>query len=163
VTIRLAHPEDGPAVAALYSAARVAAVPQMPPAVHTAEEDVTHFCGRLLDPEVRGWVAESAGELVGFALATSRSLDALYVRPGVTGHGVGSRLLDAVDEAHPDGYELWVFDTNVGARRLYESRGFVVVERTDGSGNEEGAPDLRMAWRPHSDRRGTDPGSDLGQ
>lgn len=120
----------------------------MPPAVHTPEEDVAYFSGRLRDPEVRGWVAEAAGEVVGFALSTPQSLDALYVLPGRTGRGIGSLLLDAVEGTHPDGYELWVFESNAGARRLYEARGFVVVERTDGSGNEEGAPDLRMAWRP---------------
>jgi ribosomal protein S18 acetylase RimI-like enzyme len=147
-TVRPAGPDDAPAVAALYSAARVAAVPQMPPAVHTPEEDVAHFSGRLRDPEVRSWVAEAGGEVVGFALSTQHSLDALYVRPGLTGHGIGSLLLDAVEEAHPDGYELWVFESNAGARHLYEKRGFVVVERTDGAGNEEGAPELRMAWRP---------------
>ena len=147
-TVRPAEPQDAAAVAALYSAARVAAVPQMPPAVHTPEEDVAYFSGRLRDPGVRGWVAESGGGVVGFALSTPHSLDALYVLPGRTGRGIGSLLLDAVDEAHPDGYELWVFESNAGARRLYEGRGFVVVERTDGSGNEEAAPDLRMAWRP---------------
>jgi len=41
-----------------------------------------------------------------------------------------------------------VFESNTGARRLYERRGLVVLERTDGSGNEEKAPDLRLAWRP---------------
>ena len=38
VSVRRAVAEDGPAIAALYTAARVHAVPQMPPALHTAEE-----------------------------------------------------------------------------------------------------------------------------
>ncbi len=145
-TLRAATPVDGPAIAALYTDARLAAVPQMPPAIHTAEEDVAHFTGRLTEPDVRAWVVESSGEVVGFALCSGHSLDGLYVRPDHTGRGIGSLLLDAVERALPDGYELWVFETNRGARRLYEARGLVVVERTDGSGNEEGAPDLRMAW-----------------
>ena len=41
-----------------------------------------------------------------------------------------------------------MFESNVGARRLYARRGLVEVERTDGAGNEEKAPDVRMAWRP---------------
>jgi ribosomal protein S18 acetylase RimI-like enzyme len=47
---------------------------------------------------------------------------------------------------HPDQLSLWVFEENRGARKLYERFGFVVVERTDGSGNEERQPDLRMQW-----------------
>jgi hypothetical protein len=43
---------------------------------------------------------------------------------------------------------LWVFESNVPARRFYELHGFVAVERTDGAGNEERAPDVRMEWRP---------------
>jgi len=62
--------------------------------------------------------------------------------------GIGSLLLDVVEATHPEGYELWVFESNTGARRLYERRGLVEVERTDGAGNEEKAPDIRMAWQP---------------
>jgi len=43
---------------------------------------------------------------------------------------------------------LWTFVSNVRAQRFYERHGFTVAERTDGSGNEEKAPDLRYVWRP---------------
>lgn len=148
VSVRVAVPEDGPAIAALYTAARVAAVPQMPPARHTAEEDVAFLSGRLEDGEVTAWVAEAEGEALGFALCTPTFLDGLYIRPDLKGQGIGSLLLDVVEATHPDGYELWVFESNTGARRLYQRRGLVEVEHTDGSGNEEKAPDVRMAWRP---------------
>ena len=148
VTVRRAVPEDGPAIAALYTAARVAAVPQMPPALHTAEEDVAFFSRRVADDDVTAWLAEADGELLGFALCTPTFLDGLYVRPAITGQGIGSLLLDVVESTHPGGYELWVFASNAGARRLYQRRGLVEVEHTDGSGNEERAPDVRMAWRP---------------
>jgi GNAT superfamily N-acetyltransferase len=148
VSVRRAVAEDGPVIAGLYTAARVHAVPQMPPAMHTAQEDVGYYSRRITDAEVTTWVAEADGEVVGFALCTPTFLDGLYVRPGLTGQGIGSLLLDVVEATHPDGYELWVFQSNTGARRLYESRGLVEVERTDGSGNEERAPDIRMAWRP---------------
>jgi ribosomal protein S18 acetylase RimI-like enzyme len=148
VTVRRAVAEDGPAVAALYTAARVHAVPQMPPALHTAEEDVAWYSRRITDDEVTAWVAEAAGEILGFALCTPTFLDGLYIRPDLKGQGIGSLLLDVVEATHPDGYELWVFESNTGARRLYRARGLVEVEHTDGSGNEEKAPDVRMAWRP---------------
>jgi GNAT superfamily N-acetyltransferase len=148
VRVRRGEAEDGPAIASLYTAARVHAVPQMPPARHTAEEDVAFYSHRVAEPEVTAWLAEADGGLLGFALCTPTFLDSLYVRPDLTGQGIGSLLLDVVEATHPDGYELWVFESNDGARRLYERRGLVEVERTDGSGNEEKAPDIRMAWRP---------------
>jgi GNAT superfamily N-acetyltransferase len=150
VTVRRGVAEDGPAIAALYTAARVHAVPQMPPAMHTAEEDVAFYSRRVAEDDVTAWVAEADGEVLGFALCTPTFLDGLYVRPELKGQGIGSLLLDVVEATHPDGYELWVFESNLGARRLYERRGLVEVERTDGSGNEERAPDIRMAWRPSS-------------
>jgi ribosomal protein S18 acetylase RimI-like enzyme len=148
VTVRLAGLEDALAVADLYTAARVHAVPQMPPALHTNEEDRAYLARKLAEPDVEVWVAEADGEIVGYAQCTPTFLDGLYVAPERKGQGIGSLLLDVVDATHPDGYELWVFESNDGARRLYERRGLVVVERTDGTGNEEKAPDLRMARRP---------------
>jgi GNAT superfamily N-acetyltransferase len=148
VSVRRAVAEDGPAIATLYTAARVAAVPQMPPALHTAEEDVSFFSRRLTDEEVTAWLAEAGHEVLGFALCTPTFLDGLYIRPDLTGQGIGSLLLDVVEATHPGGYELWVFASNTGARRLYRRRGLVEVEHTDGSGNEEKSPDVRMAWRP---------------
>ncbi|CAA9412428.1 MAG: hypothetical protein AVDCRST_MAG35-1509, partial [uncultured Quadrisphaera sp.] len=46
------------------------------------------------------------------------------------------------------GLALWTFASNVAAQRFYERHGFVAGDRTDGSGNEERAPDVRYAWRP---------------
>ena len=154
VTVRRAGAEDGPAVAALYTSARIHAVPQMPPAVHTAEEDLAFFSRLVTEDEVTTWLAEADGELLGYAVCTPTFLNGLYVRPDLKGQGIGSLLLDVVEATHPDGYELWVFESNTGARRLYERRGLVEVERTDGSGNEEQAPDIRMAWLPAAARAG---------
>ena len=148
VTVRLATPEDAEALADLYSDARRAAVPQMPPAMHTDEEHRGYYARQLGEAEVMVWVAECGGERLGFAMCTPTFLDGLYVRPDLTGQGVGSLLLDVVEATHPDGYELWVFESNAGARRFYERRGLVEVERTDGADNEEKAPDIKMAWRP---------------
>jgi GNAT superfamily N-acetyltransferase len=149
VTVREALADEWVQLADLYSAARRAAVPQMPPAVHTDEEHREYYRRHVLEGDGHTvWVVEADGELLGFAVCTPTFLDGLYVRPDLTGQGIGSLLLDVVEATHPQGYELWVFESNVGARRLYERRGLVEVEHTDGAGNEEKAPDIRMAWRP---------------
>jgi len=49
--------------------------------------------------------------------------------------------LDHVQVAAPVGCED-------EARRFYGREGFVEVEHTDGAGNEEGEPDVRLEWRP---------------
>jgi chorismate mutase len=68
------------------------------------------------------------------------------VLPERAGQGVGSALLDVVKSLLPRGFGLWVFLSNEPARRFYRRHGLVELETTDGSGNEEGAPDLRMVW-----------------
>jgi GNAT superfamily N-acetyltransferase len=148
VSVRRAVTEDGQDVGRVYTASRADAYPQMPPGLHSPEEDVAFFSRRMAEDDVTTWAAEVDGQIVGFALCTPTFLDGLYVRPDMKGRGIGSLLLDVVDATHPDGYELWVFESNTGARRLYEQRGLVEVERTDGAGNEEKAPDIRMARRP---------------
>jgi GNAT superfamily N-acetyltransferase len=150
LALRRAEPADSSAVAGLYTAARVAAVPMMPPAMHTAEEDRAWFAAQMARPDLELWVAERDGELLGYAMLTPVWLDHLFIRPDATGGGVGSVLLDLVKSLRPDGFSLWVFESNSGARRFYARHGLVELERTDGSGNEERAPDVRMAW-PGSD------------
>ena len=144
--VRPAVPEDAEPLADLYGQARVAAVPLMPPALHTNAEDRAFFAARLARPTNEGWVAEADGELVGYALLDPVWLDHLFVRPEHTGQGVGTVLLDLVKSLRPNGFSLWVFESNTGARRFYARHGLVELERTDGSGNEEKSPDIRMAW-----------------
>jgi len=153
LTLRHATLEDAVTIADLYTAARVAAVPQMPQAVHTNAEDRAYVAARLAEDGVEIWVAESDGELLGFASITETWLNGLYVRPDRTGEGIGTVLLELVQALRPDGLGLWVFETNLGAQRLYLRHGFVEVERTDGSDNEEKSPDIRMLW----------PGADAGR
>lgn len=144
--LRPAVPGDAAAIADLYSAARVAAVPQMPPAIHTNEEDRAWVAARLADGRHEAWLAESDGELLGYALLTRTWLDHLFVRSDLLGQGIGSALLDLVKSLRPQGFCLWVFESNTGAQRFYGRHGLVALERTDGSANEERAPDVKMAW-----------------
>jgi GNAT superfamily N-acetyltransferase len=73
-------------------------------------------------------------------------LEELYVLPAWAGRGIRSRLIALAKHRRPAGLELWTFQANAGARRFYERHGFRAVEFTDGSGNEEGQPDVRYMW-----------------
>lgn len=142
VTLRPATPEDAGAVADVHLRARAAA--PMPPGVHPEVDVRAWLAGRLSEDEV--WVAEVDGVVVGYARFTPTWLDDLYVDPRAQGSGVGSALLDTIKALRPGGFSLWVFESNRPARDFYAARGLVEREHTDGSGNEERAPDLRMEW-----------------
>lgn len=145
LTLRLAGHEDVPAVAQLFLEARRAAVPTMPPQVHTEREVVAYHQERV-DAGEELWVAEQAGLLVGYLHVDGNWLDALYVRPGHTGRGTGTEMLELVKSLRPDGFALWVFESNEPARRFYRRHGLIELEHTDGSANDERSPELRMAW-----------------
>ena len=147
VALRRAEAADAAAITEAHLRARATA--PMPPSVHDAAE-IQRWVSRRID-ECEVWVAEAAGAVVGYAdLDAERAgpgwLHSLYVLPEHTGRGVGSLLLDLAKARRPEGFSLWVFASNEPARRFYRGRGLVELERTDGSTNEERAPDLRMAW-----------------
>ena len=143
LTLRPAGPEDLPAVAEVYLAARHAAA--MPPSVHP--DDEVRSWVRSWDLSTREvWLAESDGSLAGFANLTRTWLDGLYVAPHAQRRGVGGALVDLAKSVRPQGFGLWVFETNEPARAFYRRHGFVELERTDGADNEEHAPDVRMVW-----------------
>ncbi len=157
LVLRPAAGKDAAPLAEMFWSAREAAYPAMPPSVHTREE-TGHWFREVLGLEPRtipmptgreAWVAERDERLVGYVVVDPAWLDSLYVRPDLTGGGIGSALLDLVKGLRPDGFGLWVFETNTRAQAFYERHGCTVVRRTDGSDNEEGAPDLEMAWFGH--------------
>lgn len=145
VSLRPAEPGDLPAVAELHLRARAAAYPLMPALVHSAVSVRAWVSGwDLTRREV--WLAEQGDRLVGYAALTDVWLDDLYVDPAATGRGIGSMLLELAQARRPEGLGLWVFASNRPARRFYARHGFTEVEHTDGSGNEERAPDVRLDW-----------------
>lgn len=143
VVLRTAAAADLPRIAEVHISARAGAGNAFPPAVHTDDEARAWVAGwDLTAYDV--CVAVLGGEVVGYTRATPSWLDDLYVAPEAQGRGVGTALIERVLSTHPDGVGLWVFESNVAARSFYARHGFVALERTDGSANEEGAPDIRL-------------------
>jgi chorismate mutase/GNAT superfamily N-acetyltransferase len=143
LSLRHAGADDLPHVAEVYLAARHEA--PMPPPVHT-DDEVRSWVRSWDLAEREVWLAETDGALAGFANLTSTWLDGLYVVPGAQRHGVGTALVELAKSLRPRGLGLWVFEVNQPARAFYRRHGFVELDRTDGAGNEENAPDLRMVW-----------------
>jgi GNAT superfamily N-acetyltransferase len=141
---RLARLDEAERVAELWLASRRASLPQIPPPAHSDAEVIDWFASVVLRSE-EVWVIERDGGLVAMLVLADGSVEQLYVAPGCTGSGLGSRLIELAKSRAPI-LSLWTFEANVGARRFYERHGFHARERTDGE-NEERAPDVRYEWR----------------
>lgn len=147
--VRLARRQDMGAVAEVYLRSRHTAVPAIPPLVRD-DDDVRAWFADTLFRQQEVWVAEGAsGLVVGLMVLDGDFVSQLYVDPAHVGVGVGSQLLAMAQSLRPQGLQLWTFQSNDGARRFYEKRGFTAVEWTDGTDNEEQAPDVRYDWRPN--------------
>lgn len=100
---------------------------------HTEER----FRYLLEDEETRGFVAERAGEVAGFAFAGVREpvgwLGAVAVAPEQQGHGVGTAVCAAADaflRAQCDSAILEASPANAPAIAMYQRLGFVVTGET---------------------------------
>jgi putative acetyltransferase len=142
--LRLATTADGPAIAVVFR--RSFGTLTFLPTLHTPAEDRAYFTRIAADQEV--WVWEEDGRILGFAALDGDEVPALYVEPDAQGRGVGSALFERLTERRPRGFRFWVFQRNERARRFYERHGAVVIELTDGAGNEEREPDALYEWRP---------------
>jgi ribosomal protein S18 acetylase RimI-like enzyme len=139
--IRPLSPSDAPSVVAVFQRSRAEAMPWLP-ALHSTEEDLLFFAGEIATGQA--WGAAHGDVLAGFVIAGDGWIRHLYVAPEHQRRGLGSALLEraAGDASSP--MQLWVFQANAPAIEFYRRRGFTEVERTDGHGNEERMPDVRM-------------------
>lgn len=144
--LRRAAIEDARVVADVLIRSRLAAGGAIPPGVHS-DAETREWVRTVVIPEREVWLAEDAdGRPLGVMVLDDDWVDQLYVAPGFTGMGLGSRLIGHAKARRPAGLQLWTFVTNTAAQRFYLRHGFVVAETTDGSRNEEQAPDIRFVW-----------------
>jgi GNAT superfamily N-acetyltransferase len=122
------------------------------PGVHRAHSDdeVRRWVADVLLSTHDAWVADDDGTVAGVLALSDGWLDQLYLDPDCRGQRLGDRFVALAKSRQPRGLQLWTFQVNEPARRFYRRHGFVEVERTDGAGNEEREPDVRLAWEPTS-------------
>ena len=93
-----------------------------------------------------GWIAEVDGERAGCVFCVRKDdetaqLRMLLVEPSARGMGIGGRLVDeCLRFATAAGYRrivLWTRDVLLGARRIYRTAGFELVEKERGEGFTE--------------------------
>lgn len=112
--------------------------------LHTPAEDRWFFRERVFNAGEL-WGAFDRTELLGVIAFRAGWIDHLYVLPKAQGRGVGTKLLQIAQGSFSD-LQLWTFQCNLRARRFYQSRGFVLVDETDGARNEEREADALYRW-----------------
>lgn len=143
--VRRARLGEAHLVGSVWLSARRSAFPAIPLPVRSGD-DVCRWIAEEVLPTRDVWVAEVEGGVVGLLVLDAGWVAQLYVEPSHQRRGVGGALLERAKLRSPEGLELWTFESNVESHRFYERHGFVLVESTDGSNNEERAPDRRYRW-----------------
>lgn len=143
VVLRRAAAEDADAVAEVYLRSFHGAYRF--PLAHT-DDEVRSWIHEVLIATRETWVAVAGDTVIGMMVLHGAELDQLYIAPGWTGRGIGGGLVELAKGLRAGGLSLFTFQVNEGARRFYERHGFVLIDESDGSRNEERQPDVRYAW-----------------
>lgn len=86
-----------------------------------------------IEEDEKRYVAVEDGKIIGFSgyKKNEKKLRATYVHPEWSGQGIGSRLLEKVEnEAREEGIDKLVCKSTITAREFYEKNGWKVLEKT---------------------------------
>ena len=144
--LRPARSDDAAAVADVWLRSFAVALPTVR-RTHS-DDQVRAWIRDVLIADRETWVAEVDGMIVGIMSLADDWVEQLYIDPDWQGQGIGASLINLAKSHQPSGLQLWTFQVNEAARAFYKRHSFVVVDRTDGEGNEEQEPDLRLVWIP---------------
>lgn len=147
--LRPARQGDGPGCSSVYLRSRQFALSTVP--VGHSDAEVRRWMADDMIGRTDMTVAEVDGVIVGFMVLETTApgcgwIEQLYLDPTWMGRGLGERFLDTAKHRCAGELQLWTFAVNGSARRFYAGAGFQEMEHTDGSANEERAPDVRMRW-----------------
>ncbi len=156
-SVRRAAPDDADGIARVHVRGWQEAYAHIVPASTLEALDVAARAERwrtspaLMAGDPECWVGERDGEIVGFALSSTRAgedrprdteLDALYILASEYGTGVGRALIDAALGGRPA--FLRVFQDNPRAIAFYRRNGFEVESASTYEFLGVEAPDYRM-------------------
>jgi GNAT superfamily N-acetyltransferase len=147
MNIRAMHPTEADRVVELWHITKKAAYPYLPLEQERTLADDTQFFVEVLLPRCTIWVAEEAGQLLGFIALRGSYVDRLYILPSAQKQGVGSALINQAKLLSPHGLELHTHQKNCSACAFYAKHGFVAV-RFGLSPPPESEPDVEYHWRP---------------
>ncbi|WP_330291800.1 GNAT family N-acetyltransferase [Streptomyces sp. NBC_00576] len=149
ITLRRATADDADSAADVLLRSRAVALSTV--TWPRSDDEVRDYFRNVVVPHRETWVAEASyeGEIVGVLVLAGDEVSQLYLLPDWRGRGIGDLCIALAKEHSPGGLTLWTFQVNKPAHRFYERHGFVAVEHTDGSGNEEREPDVRYVWQPN--------------
>lgn len=149
VAIRRAEPDDAQAIWAVHRASVLGlSAQEYTPDQIAAWVDVSpdEFRDAMTARGELFFVAEAAGEVVGFAAVRGEEARAVYVRPDAVRRGIGTRLLDAVErEVRSRGGGAVSCEASLNAVPFYEANGYVAGERHVRVVRGAGLPSVRMS------------------
>ena len=130
--------------AALQHRTAGALIPGFDPSLHSEDETRAFYRG-VFD---RGplWGAFDGGRLVGHLALEPGWIEHLYVEPSEHGKGIGRALVELA-QREQDELQLYTYQANDRARRLYEAAGFQAEEYGFDPEHEDRVPNARYRWR----------------
>lgn len=142
--LRTATAEDPPHVAEVLLASRKIFLPYA--LLTRTDAELREWVREALIPSGGVTVACVGSAVVGVVAIARESntswINQLYVAPGHTGRGIGTRLLGHALASLEPPVRLYTFQANTRARLFYERHGFKAIAFSDGSSNEERCPDV---------------------
>jgi len=114
------------------------------PLVHNVEERADY--GRWLLEHTRVTMIHNSSGVVGFLALEKHTIQALYIKKDFQGFGFGQAAIKFAQKQFKE-LRLWVFQSNIGAQKLYQRLGFQIVEKSDGEDNDYRLPDIFYCWK----------------
>ncbi len=143
IVCRLLRREETDAAARQHRVAG-AMIPGFDPSLHSFEETCEFYRGVFAKGPI--WGAFDGDVLIGHLALEPGWIEHLYVDPARHKQGVGRSLLDLAKHEQDD-LQLWTYQANARARRMYEAAGFVAEEYGFDPEHEDRVPNVRYRWR----------------